>query len=254
MFNKLVSSDAKKRGLLGGKTVTFSLLIHGLVLAGAVYASVGGPAEEERVEEEVTFMELEPEEPEQPQAEEPPPPPPPEAPVNTPPPPKGFQELVPPDVPPPVIPDIDTSAPAVKVEDFSGIGRAGGTAKGVEVGGVPTNAAPVDSSQFVFEVGSLDYDARPEIRNRGQLPGILSRYYPRMLADAGIEGQTVMQFVILPNGQVDPASIKVISSSHDQFADASVKAIEKFRFSPGKYKGQPVRVMIQIPITWKPER
>lgn len=254
MFNKLVSSDKKKRGLFGTKTVAFSVVIHALLLAGAVYASVAAPEAEKKAEEEVTFMEIEPEEPEAPEAEEPPPPPPPETPVNTPPPPKGFQELVPPDVPPPEIPDIDTSAPAVNVEDFTGIGQAGGTAKGVEVGGVPTNTAPVDSSQFVFEVGSLDYDARPEIRNRGQLPGILSRYYPRMLADAGIEGQTVMQFVILPNGQVDPASIKVISTSHEQFADASIKAIEKFRFSPGKYKGQPVRVMIQIPITWKPER
>lgn len=253
MFNKLVASDKKKRGLFGTKTVAFSMAFHGLLLAGAVYASVAGPLQEKKEEEEVTFMEIEPEEPEAPEAEEPPPPPPPEAPLNTPPPPRGFQELVPPDVPPPEIPEVDTSAPAVSASDFSGVGVAGGTATGVE-GGTPQNTAPVDSSQFVFEVGSLDYDARPEIRNRGQLPGILSRYYPRMLADAGIEGQTVLQFVILPDGKVDPASIKVINSSHEQFADASVKAVEKFRFSPGKYKGQPVRVMIQIPITWKPER
>ena len=251
MFNKLVASDAGKRGLFGARTMTVSLVLHGLLLAGAVYASVAAPAEAETVEEQVTFVELEEKAPEPPQSEEPPPPPPPESAPATPPPPKGFQELVPPETPPPAIPDVDMSERAVTAADFTGVGVAGGTATGVE-GGTPQNAAETDSASFAYEVASLD--APPEISNRAQLGSILSRYYPRLLQDAGVEGQTVMQFVIQPDGRVDAGSIRVISSTHEPFGEAGVKAVEKFRFRPGKYKGQPVRVLIQIPISWKPER
>jgi TonB family protein len=74
-----------------------------------------------------------------------------------------------------------------------------------------------------------------------------------MLQDAGIEGTVVMQFVITEKGDVDPTTVKVISSTHEQFASASEKAVERFRFRPGKYKGKDVRVLIQMPIAWKPQ-
>lgn len=253
MFNKLISSERKRRGLFGAGSMSVSVVLHLLLLAGAVYASVGAAEEEKQVEEEVTFMEIEEKAPEPPAAEEPPPPPPPQDAPATPPPPKGFQELVPPVEPPPVIPEVDQSAPAVSADDFSGVGVAGGTSTGIE-GGTPQNTAGIDSSQVVFEAGSLEYDDRPEIRNRAQLGGILNRLYPRMLADAGIAGQTVLRFVILPDGKVDAGTIQVVSTSHEQFSDASVKAVERFRFKPGRYKGEPVRVMIEIPISWKPDR
>lgn len=246
MFNKLVASEGKRRGLFGAKTMTVSLTVHGLLLVGAVYATVLTPAEAKEVEEEVTFVEIEEKQPEAPKAAEPPPPPPPEQ-SAAPPPPKGFQELLPPDQPPPVIPDVDTSQPAVVAEDFSGVGVAGGTAHGVE-GGTPQNAAVTDS---VFEVGALDYDSRPELSNRNQVGSILARFYPRMLQDAGIEGQVMVQFVITSAGKVDPATVKVVQASNEQFAEATQKAVERFRFRPGKYQGHPVPVLIQIPITWK---
>ena len=250
MFNKLVSSGSRRRGLFGAKSMTVSVVVHSLVLVGAVYATVAGPAEAKKVEEEVSFIEIEEKEPEAPKAEEPPPPPPPE-PAAAPPPPKGFQELVPPDEPPPVIPDVDTSQPAVNAEDFTGLGIAGGTSEGVE-GGTPQNAAaPTDS---VFEVASLDYDSRPELSNRNQVGGILSRFYPRMLQDAGIEGQVLVQFVITSEGKVDASTVKVINASNEQFGTATKQAVERFRFRPGKYQGRPVPVLIQIPITWKVDR
>lgn len=256
MFNKLVASDAKRarRGLFGMGSMTVSLIVHGLILVGAVFATVAGPAAAKKAEEEVSFIEIEEKEPEPPKAEEPPPPPPPEAPPEAPPPPKGFQELIPPSEPPPVIPDVDVSQPAVSAEDFTGLGQAGGTSKGVE-GGTPQNvaeAAPARDS--VFEVAALDYDSRPELSNRNQVGGILSRFYPRMLQDAGIEGQVLVQFVITSDGKVDPNTVKIINTSHEQFGAATKSAVERFRFRPGKYQGKPVPVLIQIPITWKVDR
>jgi protein TonB len=75
-----------------------------------------------------------------------------------------------------------------------------------------------------------------------------------MLQDAGIEGQTVVQFVISSDGRVDPATVRVIQTSHEQFAQATINAVERFRFKPGRYQGKPVPVLIQLPVTWKVER
>lgn len=250
MFNKLVASQGKK-SFWNPTTVTTSVVFHALLLAGAVYASQHMPPDmKKKADELVTFMDVK--EPEPPKPEEPPPPPPPEEkPKNTPPPPKGFQELVPPKEPPPNIPDVDLSKPAVDPKDFTGIGAAGGTHNGVE-GGTPQKVeAPVDSSNFAYEVAVLQ--KKPELKNKSQVASMLSRFYPRMLQDAGIGGQTMMQFVIEKDGTIDPSTVKVVSSTHEQFADASTKVVEKFRFSPGLYKGQPVRVLIQMPITWQPQ-
>lgn len=250
MFNKLVASS-NKRKFWSPRTIFTSVVVHGLLLVGAVYASVQAPKEQKKVEEEVTFLEVEEKQPEPPKPEPPPPPPPEVKEVQKPPPPKGFQELMPPKEPPPQIPDVDLSAPAVNAADFSGMGTAGGTATGVE-GGVPQSTAPVDSSNFAYEVAVLE--KVPELTNKSQVQSMLSRYYPRMLQDAGIGGTTVMQFVITAKGDVDEASVKVISTTHEDFAEASTKVVEKFRFRPGRYKGKPVRVLIQMPITWQPQR
>lgn len=43
MFNKLVASDHKRRGRFGTRAMTVSVVVHGLLLAGAVYASVLSP-------------------------------------------------------------------------------------------------------------------------------------------------------------------------------------------------------------------
>lgn len=253
MFKNLPSSEGRKRGVFTGKTATASIIIHGVLLATVVYASVKAPEVLKKEEELVEFMEIEPEtpEPEAPKPEEPPPPPPeqPEAP----PPPKGFQTLMPPETPPPAIPDVDTSAPPVTAADFTGVGTAGGTSKGVE-GGTPQAVAKEEppAEGFAYEVAVLE--RKPELVNKSQVASLMQRLYPRMLQDAGIGGTVMMQFVIEADGKVEASSVKVIDSTHEQFADASIKAVEKFRFRPGRYKGQNVRVLIQMPITWQPER
>ena len=93
---------------------------------------------------------------------------------------------------------------------------------------------------------------QPSLSNQGTIASVMERLYPRILQDAGIGGTVVMQFVIEPDGTVDMSSVKVIDSPHEQLSDASVKAVERFRFRPGRYKGENVRVLIQMPITWQP--
>jgi bla regulator protein BlaR1 len=110
--------------------------------------------------------------------------------------------------------------------------------------------SPGDEEGFAYPVASLD--TKPELMNKGEVAGLMQGLYPRDLRGEGIGGTVMMQFVIQADGKVDPASVKVVDSTHEQFGEASVKAVEKFRFRPGRYKGQNVRVLIQMPITWQP--
>ncbi len=244
MFNKLIASGPQKRRSWTPGAMTTSIAIHALLLVGAVYASVAAPVEERAIEEEVTFLEVEEIEERQPE----PPPPPPEAPppVAVPPPPQGFQELIPPLDLPDVIPDVDLSHLAVDAADFSGVGIAGGIAAGVE-DGTPQNTA-VDST-FVYEVAVLD--SRPALSNASQVQRTLARLYPRMMLSAGIEGTVQVRFVVQSDGTVDPGSVEVTSTTNEQFSSATVRAIEDFRFVPGRYRGQNVHVLIEMPIQWR---
>lgn len=247
MFNKLVASQGGRRGGWTPTTIGVSLAIHAVLLVGAVYATVAAPQEVDKEEELVTFVDI-PEE-AAPEPETPPPAPPPEAPPAATPPPQGFQELIPPLTPPPMIPDVDNSQPAVNPEDFSGLGQAGGVADGIE-GGTPQ---PVTrDSTFAYEVGVLD--RIPKLSNESSIASTMQRLYPRMLQDAGIGGTVQLQFEVLPNGRVDPATVKVLSSSHPQFAEVSSQVVERFRFRPGVYKGEEVRVLVTMPVAWKPSR
>lgn len=246
MFDTLIASDSKsKRKTMTPGTMFLSVAFHALILVGAVYASVRPVVEErKRVEEEVTFMEIEEEEP-----------PPPEPEVSTAPPPPvvvGFQELVPPLDPPPVIPPVDMSAPAVNIRDFSGIGVAGGIAP--PEGYVPPPPPPdpgTAGSDFAYEVAVLD--SPPSLQNVAAVQQAMQRAYPRILLDAGISGRVEVEFVVEADGSVDMGSIKIKQASNERFVDASRSVIERFRFTPGKYKGQPVRVLIAMPIAWQAE-
>lgn len=247
MFDTLIASDSKsKRKTMTPGTMFLSVTFHALLLVGAVYASVRPPVEERtRVEEEVTFMEVE-------EAEEPPPPEPEVAAAAPPPVVVGFQELVPPLDPPPIIPPVDMSAPAVSIQDFSGIGVAGGIAPPEGYVPPPTPPDPgTAGSDFAYEVAVLD--SPPSLQNVAAVQRAMQNAYPRILLDAGISGSVDVEFVVEADGTVDMGTVKIRSASNDRFVDASRTVIERFRYTPGKYKGQPVRVLVTMPIRWQAE-
>ena len=235
-FKHLVASGGEKRRPWNSRSVAMSIFLHSALVVAAVYATVR--AEEVTKEEElVEFMEIEEEEkapePEKPDEPEPPPPPP-----------AATQALEPPEAPPASIPEVDLSAPAVSAADFTGIGVVA-----PEAAPAPPAPPPEAAPDFAYEVAVLE--RVPELSNKGSIGSIMERLYPRLLQDAGIGGTVVMQFVIEPDGTVDMSSAKVLESSNDQLSEASMKAIERFRFRPGRYKGENVRVLIQMPITWQ---
>ncbi|MDR0786415.1 MAG: TonB family protein [Gemmatimonadota bacterium] len=228
----------KKKAMTPG-AMFLSVVLHGGALVAAVYLTIQAPVEAKGEEELVEFVEIQDDEP--PPPDEAPPPPPMEAP-----PPVVQNVLIPPVEIPTDIPAVDLTQLAVSATDFSGIGAAAVTTTTGPV--IDLEAARQDST-FAFEVAVLD--SPPSIANMTEVQRTLSRLYPRMLLNAGITGTVQVQFVIQPDGRVDPSSVRVVSASNDQFSNATVQAINEFRFRPGIYRGEPVRVLIEMPIQWQ---
>jgi TonB family protein len=65
--------------------------------------------------------------------------------------------------------------------------------------------------------------------------------YPTDLANAGVEGQVILNFHVRANGSVDAQSIKVEKSTGTPALDQSaVEEATKWRFLPATENGQPV--------------
>lgn len=254
MFNKLVASQGKRRSKWSWGTTGVSVVVHGVLLFALVVVGVGAEQKIRKNDELVDFMDVEPEKPQEPEApkEEPPPPPEPE-PEAPPPVVKGFQELVPPEVPPQVIPDVDPNQQAVNADDFSGEGKAGGLAEGVD-NGVAQDASARDTpaDEGTYDISAVE--VRPELTNRSEVARLVERNYPPLLRDAGIAGNVTLRFRVNEDGRVDESSIEVLDSSHEGFADAARRAVSRMRFRPAKVNNQAVKVWVQIPVTFNVPR
>jgi protein TonB len=201
-----------------------------LLIGAAVYATMG-VAQEATGEVDIDTIMLVMDEPEQEPEEEPDEPPPVVTSLN--PPPKGFQVLTAPI-------DIPTEIPPINLEerfdprDYSGVGVEGGVFSGVEGGTGPVDLTQVFAEAVVDEV--------PE-RISCPLPD-----YPRMMQQANIQGQVLLQFVVETDGHVSNNSIEVLSASHQAFQGPARDMISKCLFRPGRVRASPVRVLVQMPI------
>lgn len=253
MFQNLVASEGKqKKKTMSAGALTVSVLLHGLLAAGAVAASVALPEVVKKANEDVTYVDVKEPEPEPPKPEPEPEPPPPEPEAVTPPPvAKGYQELVPPKEPPKEIPKVDPTQVAVDPKDFSGIGEAGGVAKGVEKG-VKQNTAQRDApaDQGVYDVSVVE--ERPKLLNGPEIIRLISRQYPPLLRDANITGTVQLLLVVGEDGRVRKAS--VASASNDQFGDVAVKISDRMKFRPAKVGGRAVPVSVTFPIQFNLDR
>ena len=227
MFNQLIESKAKKQRLAGGTLA--SVVLHTLLIGGAVYATARAGIKDERTKaEKIQFVEMKKEPAPKPKEAAPPP----KEVVVKPPPPKGFQVLRAPlriDI---KIPEIDLSKAVTNESDFSGKGVQGGVASGV-VGG----KGPVTTDQTFFEfqvekpASMLDDSPKPR--------------YPAVLESSGIAGEVQAQFVVTENGRADMDTFKVLKSSNDLFTQAVRNVLPRMHFSPALIGGKPVKQLVQ---------
>lgn len=250
MFNKL---DRKKRSFWSPWSIGLAIALHAGLGLAAWKAGFGDPLKK-KSEELVDYVEVEenkPKEPEPPKPEEPPPPPPPE-PEAPPPVVKGFQELVPPEQPPTEIKAPDPNQVAVNANDFSGQGKAGGVANGVDNGqaqDVSNRNTPPDEG--TYELSAVE--EQPELTNRGEVARQMSRNYPPLLRDAGVTGTVTIRMRVNEDGRVDAESISVENSTHEAFGDAAKRVVERMRFRPAKVGGRAVKVWVTLPVTFQLE-
>ncbi len=232
MFEVLVESKPKKQRTAGQFAV--SLVVHTLLITGAVYGTMGAAevVKERLADTTLVFLE--------PPKEAPPPPdqPPPDAVVAANPPPKGFQTVV-------AVQDIPTEIPPVDLnqrfdpKDFTGTGQEGGVGVGV-VGG--TGPIPVGGETYL----EAQVDDPPSLISAGP------RLYPPVLERAGIGGRVIAQFVIDTTGHPEQAGFKVLNSTNPAFNEPAREMIMKSVFRPGRVRGQAVRVQVQQAVSFNP--
>jgi protein TonB len=224
MFNQLIESKAKKQKMAGG--TAFSIVLHTVLIAGAVYATArAGVKDEKSKAEKIQFVEMKKEPPKTPDK-----PPPPKEVIVKPPPPKGFQVLRAPvriDI---KIPEIDLSKAITNESDFSGKGVKGGTGTGV-VGGI----ANTNQTYFEFQV-----EKPAEMLQDSPKPK-----YPSVLESSGIAGEVQAQFVVNSGGKADMDSFKVLKSTNELFTQAVKNVLPRMRFSPAMIGGKPVNQLVQ---------
>jgi protein TonB len=232
VFENLIESQDKTKKSVGQTVLSF--IVHAVVIVAAVKVTAAGAEAVKNVVTDTTMVFLKP---------PPPPPPPPDQPppdvvVAQNPPPKGFQTVVAPTDIPKDIPPVDLEQKPFDPRDFTGKGVEGGLGKGI-VGGT----GPVDVQGIVYTEGQLDDPVQPI--------SIPTPRYPPVLQSAGIAGSVDLQYVVDTTGHAEPNSFKVMKSTHPAFAEPAKEAILKGVFKPAKFKGQPVRQLVQQRISFK---
>lgn len=77
----------------------------------------------------------------------------------------------------------------------------------------------------------------------------LSIDYPKAAREQGIEGLTVLMFVVEKDGSTN--SIEVLKPLHPSLDSAAVAAVTQTLFKPGRQDGKVVRVKMRLPIRFK---
>jgi protein TonB len=225
MFNQLLESKATKQKMAGG--TVFSIVLHTVLIGGAVYATARAGVKDEKAKaEKIQFVEIKKEPPKVPDK-----PPPPKEVVVTPPPPKGFQVLRAPVKIDIKIPEIDLSKAVTNEADFSGKGVKGGTGSGVVGGTGPVT----NQTYFEFQV-----EKPAEMLQDSPKPR-----YPSVLESSGISGEVQAQFVVRNDGKADMDTFKVLKSTNDLFTQAVKNVLPRMHFSPAMIGGKPVNQLVQ---------
>ena len=225
MFNQLIESKPKKQKMAGG--TVFSVVLHTVLIAAAVYATArAGVKDEKSKAEKIQFVEMKKEPPKVPDKA-----PPPKEVIVKPPPPKGFQVLRAPvriDI---KIPEIDLSKAITNESDFSGKGVKGGTGTGVVGGTGPVT----NQTYFEFQV-----EKPAEMLQDSPKPK-----YPSVLESSGIAGEVQAQFVVKMDGKADMDSFKVLKSTNELFTQSVKNVLPRMHFSPAMIGGKPVNQLVQ---------
>lgn len=111
------------------------------------------------------------------------------------------------------------------------------------------SSAPADTAR-VYAVEEVT--VKPRLVNSSGVTRALEQNYSGVLRDAGVEGHVELRMIVERNGHT--SSIVVTRSSDAPFNAPAINVARAMRFSPAQLNGVPVRVRIELPITFRPQR
>jgi periplasmic protein TonB len=98
------------------------------------------------------------------------------------------------------------------------------------------------TDELIFEIDDVE-----------EIPRAIRRIqpnYPSALKRRNVEGSVSLIFVIDTNGSVMTPTVE--RSSHVEFEEPALDAIRRWKFTPGKRGGQPVKVRVRLPLQFVP--
>jgi protein TonB len=122
---------------------------------------------------------------------------------------------------------------------------------GLALGVLVLAAAPASSAAQDLYLPSQLTQA-PKVASMEETARLISGSYPEHLRTQGIGGTVQLQFIVGPDGKVEPSSIEILSSTVTELGEAAKKVVEKLEFSPPKVKNDAVRVTVKLPIVYRP--
>ena len=112
------------------------------------------------------------------------------------------------------------------------------TATGERGGGPGTGVGIDDGAPFDARVVEVEASLRP---------GSPTPRYPDELRTARLEGRVLARFVVDTTGRVEPASVRIVSSTHPLFTSAVRSTLPRLRFTPARARGTKVRQLVELP-------
>jgi TonB family protein len=85
-------------------------------------------------------------------------------------------------------------------------------------------------------------------------PGSAAPAYPVEMLKQGVQGSVVTQYVVDTTGFADTTSLRILSTTHEQFADAVRAALPYMRFFPAKVGTKKVRQLVEQEFSFKIEQ
>lgn len=120
-------------------------------------------------------------------------------------------------------------------------------------GGAPPSPAAATSGAVADSSGVYDVAqvaVKPRLANNTAVARALEQNYGGVQRDAGIEGTVHLRMIVERDGRT--SSIVVVRSSDALFNASAINVARAMRFHPAQVNGTPVRVSIELPITFKP--
>ena len=126
---------------------------------------------------------------------------------------------------------------------------AGGGAPGAQTPTAGSNAAPVDTTR-VYDISEVQ--TKPKVVNTSVVVRALEQNYSGALRDAGTEGTVFVRAVVGTTGET--SLVTVVGSSNPAFDTPAINVVRAMRFSAARIGGVPVRVRIELPVTFEVQR